>query len=165
MNLRRRLCVGVVAASLALGLTACSTADAKPSPTPGHSPNTSSSAKATPSASATPEDSKLNEEAKTFFATLPDAATWTTSYTPKGSSATKNELGVTELKAWVVSKQQDGWTLKFTTDKSDTLVGYLSKDNRIVSFLSATNPDTNKPTTAVFFYPDTTVWPGTSTRS
>jgi hypothetical protein len=165
MNLRRRLCVSVVAASLALALTACSSPNADPSPTPGDSPKSSSTAEATPTPSAIPQDDKLAAEAKAFFATLPDASTWSTSYTAKGASATKNELGVDGLKTWVESKQQEGWTLKFTTDKPATLVGYLSKNNRIVSFLSATNPDTNKPTTAVFFYPDTTVWPGTSTRS
>lgn len=165
MNLRRRLCVSIVAASLAVGLAACSSSNASPSPTPGDSPKVSSSPKATASPSATPQDEKLTSEAKGFFATLPDASTWNTSYTAKGASATKSELGTSELKAWVESKQQDGWTLKFTTDKPDSIVGYLSKNNRIVSFLSAKNPDTGKPTTAVFFYPDTTVWPGTSTRS
>jgi len=165
MNLRRRLCVSVVAASLAVGLAACSSPNVNPSPTPGDSPKSSSVPTATGSPSATPQDEKLNAEAKAFFATLPDAATWSTSYTEKGASATKDELGISKLKPWVESKQKDGWTLKFTTDKPEAIVGYLSKDNRIVSFLSATNPDTNKPTTAVFFYPDTTVWPGTSTRS
>lgn len=152
-------------ASLVIGLAACSSSNASPSPTPGNSPELSSSPTATASPSTTEQDDKLNAESKAFFATLPEASTWSTSYTAKGSSATKSELRISELKSWAQSKQQDGWTLKFTTDKADQIVGYLSKDNRIVSFLSATNPDTNKPTTAVFFYPDTTVWPGTSTQS
>ena len=162
MTLRSHLGAGVVCATLVLVLAGCSS-DAAPAPS--SSSSATDSATPNPAETATPKEiAELQAEAKVLFGTLP-AADWIFNYGDEGSSAIReNSLDVAGLKTWITTLEADGWAFTPSEDAEDSLVGYLLKDDRVISLIASTNPDNNVPTTAIFYYSDL-AWAGTSTQS
>lgn len=165
MTLKSRLFAGAIGVALLASLTACGASGAAPSPTPGPAPTSNT----TPTPSATPAPTKddsvaIKAAGEELFSSLPEAP-WKYSYTAQGASATlDNVLNIGGLKAWAHTLEAKGWKYTPTQDDAKTLVGYLTKDDKVISVLAATNPTTAVATTAVFYYSDA-AWTGTSTQS
>lgn len=164
MTLRSQLSAGVLCATLIFALAGCSS-DVEPNPTNGSTPTTTESATPAPEGTATPEEvADVKADAETLFETLPKAD-WVFNYGDDGSSAIReNALDVAGLKAWISTLEADGWTFTATEDSEESLIGYLLKDDRVLSVIASTNPENNVPTTAIFYYSDL-AWTGTSTQS
>jgi hypothetical protein len=160
MTVRSKLSTGIICAALVLTVAGCSSTEAAPASSPTATPSASSS----PEPSTAPTAAALQEDAKVVFSTLPEA-NWVKTYADTGSSAIReNELDVAGLKAWISSLAGDGWKFTSSEDSAESLVGYLLKDDRVLTVISSTNPDNGAPTTAVFYYSDS-AWTGTSTQS
>ena len=164
MTLKSRLSMALFGASLIFCLSGCAGfSDPAPSPSPEAAPTNSQ----TPTPKASPvkgnaETIKVAGEA--LFKSLPSGQ-WRYSYTAEGASATMdNVLNIESIKTWAKSLEASGWKFTTTQDKKESFIGYLTKNDKIVTVLAATNPSTAVSTTAVFYYSDA-AWTGTSTQS
>lgn len=168
MALQNRLVKSALASVVLIAcLTGCSnTDDATPTPTPGQAPTAEAPSTPTPAPteSTKPDQQKLADEAKLIFEKLP-SSDWVITNTDKGSSAVReNSLDISSLQTFVKQMQTEGWSFTETDKNDETFIGYLSKDDRIITVFAAVNPETDEPTTAVFYYSDE-VWLGASTQS
>jgi hypothetical protein len=162
MPFKTHVRTGLVCAALVFTLAGC--ANAEDAPKPSSTPTPVASETATPTPSATAASDGLQAEAKVLFETLPEAD-WAYNYSDDGSSAVReNTLDVAGLKTWVSTLTADGWEFTPSDDSPESLVGYLLKDDRVVTVIASTNPDTGVSTTAVFYYSDS-AWTGTSNQS
>lgn len=143
----------IVGVALLVSLTACSPSGATPEPTSMASP-VSPELATPPTKTPSPENKAIQAEAETIFNTLP-AGAWVYTYTDQGSSALMdNILIIEDLRIWTLTLEVAGWQFTPGEDNANSFIGSLTKEGKIINVLSAINPETNTPTTAVFYYSD-----------